>query len=237
MRILYAGDSPAGGPANYLLGILRWMKADFIHLPPDKILKPAHLRRRFDGIILSDFPAKNVPLASEEMIGEQVEAGTGLLMVGGWGSFAGPFGGWKGTAIEKILPVSCLNRDDRLSFPGGAHIVVKKKHSMFRGLSFKNPPVICGLNRVRPKRTAAVLLTASANSSGARRIEYPLLVTGSDSSRRIAAFATDFAPHWCGGMVDWGTKHLRLPAKDKIWIEVGDRYVQFVSSLIRWLAR
>ena len=236
MRILYAGDSPAGGPANYLLGILGGMKADVTHLPPDKILKPALLRRRFDGIILSDFSAKNVPATSQKIIARQVDEGTGLLMVGGWGSFSGPFGGWRGSLIEKLLPVSCLNRDDRIHLPGGAHLLEKRKHSMFRGLSFKNPPVICGLNRVRPKSPAAVLLTANANSPDVWGIEYPLLIIDPNPFKRVAAFATDFAPHWCGGMVDWGTKRLKLPVKNKIEIEVGDRYVRFVSSLIQWLA-
>ena len=236
MKILYAGDSAAGGAANYLLGILGSMKARVFHLAPSKILKPGHFKRRYDAIILSDFPAKNASTASQKAIADQVSKGSGLLMIGGWGSFSGPSGGWYGSAIEKILPVSCLRRDDRVHLPGGAHILEKKKHSMFRGLSFKNPPVICGLNRVRLKRSAAVLLTASANSSGARRIEYPLLVVDSDASKRVAAFATDLAPHWCGGLVDWGKKRLRLRVKDGIWIEVGDQYVRFVSSLIRWLA-
>ena len=170
------------------------------------------------------------------MITRLVDEGTGLLMVGGWGSFSGPFGGWRGSLIEKLLPVSCLHRDDRIHLPGGAHLLEKKKHSMFRRLSFENPPVICGLNRVRPKRRAAVLLTASANSSDVRRIEFPLLIIDPNPFKRVAAFATDFAPHWCGGMVDWGTKRLKLPVKNKIEIEVGDRYVRFVSSLIQWLA-
>ncbi len=234
MKILYAGDSPAGGPANYLLGILRRMKADLIHLPPGKILKSAYLKNCFDGIVLSDFPASYTPQTSQKKIIEQVLKGTGLLMIGGWGSFAGPFGGWHGTEIEKILPVTCQNRDDRLNFPGGASIVRKIKHPMFRGLSFKNPPVICGLNEIRPKKKSKVVLTARRILDGKN---FPLLVVGSDPDQRVASLATDLAPHWCGGMVDWGTKHLKLPVKDKIWIEVGDRYVRFVSNLIRWLVR
>lgn len=68
------------------------------------------------------------------------------------------------------------------------------------------------------------------------REDYPLLVVGSDSSKRTAAFATDAAPHWCGGMVDWGRKSLRLHVKDSIWIEVGDLYVRFFSNFLNWLA-
>lgn len=229
MRILYAGDSPVGGPANYLLGILRSLKADFVHVPPGKTLKENLLKRRFDALIFSDYPRRNVPAASERRIIEQVKAGSGLLMVGGWGSFSS--GGWRGSLIEEFLPVTCLNRDDRVNLPGGAWIVEKRKHAMFRGMSFKNPPVICGLNRVRPRKGARVILTAREIR---RRKEFPLLIA--DSARRIACLTTDLAPHWCGGLVDWGSYRKKLRVTKEIWIEVGQAYVRFVSSLLRWVA-
>ena len=230
MKILYAGDSPAGGPANYLLAVLKSLKADFLHLPPSEILSLRFLKRPFDAILLSDFPAKNTPATSQKAIVDQVSKGSGLLMIGGWGSFSGPFGGWRGTQIEKLLPVRLLARDDRVNFPGGAFITLKKKHSMFRGLSFKNPPVICGLNQTRPREGSPVLLTAKRILD---KKEFPLLTV--DSHQRIAALATDLAPHWCGGMLDWGKVHLKLPVAQGISIEVGDRYVEFIASLIRWL--
>ena len=234
MKVLYAGDSPIGGPANYLLGILKFLKADFRHLPPSKVLKPRLLRQRYDVIILSDFSRSHVSPASQKLIAKQVSAGAGLLMIGGWGSFSGPFGGWQGSLIEKLLPVRCLGRDDRVNFPGGAHLVLKKKHPMFHSLPFKDPPVICGLNQIQPRRKSLVLLKA-------RRIvdrkEYPLLVVDADPQKRIVALAADLAPHWSGGLVDWGKKHVKIRVKGKIRIEVGEKYLQFVSSLLKWLAR
>jgi hypothetical protein len=61
---------------------------------------------------------------------------------------------------------------------------------------------------------------------------------------------TDAAPHWCGGLLDWGTKHVTLPVPAKnrggsaascggkggITITVGNAYLEFFSSLILWLA-
>ena len=233
MKILYAGDSEMGGSANYLLGALRKMKAHYVHVPPSKILARSFFKSRYDAIILSDFSRSHVPGASEGAIIEQVEKGTGLLMIGGWGSFSGPFGGWHGSLIEKILPVSCQRHDDRLNFPGGALIHLRKKHRMFGSMSFKNPPVICGLNRVRPRKNSQLIL-------GARRIvdgkEFPLLVIDSHPHKRIAALTTDLAPHWCGGLVDWGRKRVRIKMTKKISIEVGDLYVRFVSNLLKWLA-
>lgn len=263
MRILYAGDSGIGGPANYLLGALKSLSAETVHIPPFEKLSPPLFKKRFDAILLSDFPRGNASSNSQKALERQVEGGTGLLMVGGWGSFSGPFGGWRGSLVEKLLPVHCLMRDDRLNFPGGALIISKKKHPMFQSISFKNPPVICGLNRLRPKKNSRVILAARrivcrdgsyaalphsktypAHGRNKLRpyvaldpIEYPLLVIASDPRQRAAALATDLAPHWSGGLVDWGRKRLKLRVSGKIQIEVGDQYVRFVAALIRWLTR
>lgn len=242
LKILYAGDSQAGGPANYLLAVLRYLKADFRHLPPSETLHSRLLQNKFDAIILSDCSRRKTPASSQKAIVRQVEEGTGLLMVGGWASFSGPSGGWQGTALEKILPVSCLKRDDRIAFPSGALLGLKENHPILGKISFGEPPVLCGLNEIRPKHSARVILTARKIVAVGNRVvldpyEYPLLVVSSKSRARSAAFATDLAPHWCGGLLDWGQKCLRLPVNAKISVEVGDLYLRFVSSLITWLAQ
>jgi len=229
MKVLYAGDSPAGGPANYLLGILRHLGAAVRHVPPTAILTPRTASQRYDVIILSDFPHQRMPAASERAMVQQVSAGTGLLMVGGWASFAA--GGWRGTAIERCLPVACRPSDDRIHLWSGAVVCAAGRHAMFRGLSFRDAPVVCGVNDVRPRGASRIVLTARAKT----RV-YPLLIIGTDAHRRVAALTTDLAPHWCGGFVDWGTRRVRLPVTGTLRIEVGDRYVRFVSGLLRWLA-
>jgi uncharacterized membrane protein len=229
-KILYAGDSPAGGPANYLLAILKDLKVPFKHIPPSQILKAGN----FDAIILSDFSRKNLPAASEKKICEQVRQGSGLLMVGGWGSFSGPFGGWRGSMIETLLPVRCLRHDDRLNFPGGALIKKRSQNTIFDSLSFSNPPVICGMNRIQVKPNGRVILSARKIAGGT---EYPLFIIDSNPEKRVAALTTDLAPHWCGGMVDWGSKHRVLPVNKKIRVEIGTTYVDFVQSILKWLIR
>ena len=245
-RILYAGDSEVGGPANYLLGILKFLKARVTHVPPGKILRPSFFKtnrdrspkgpvpKRYDEIILSDFSKTATPPATQKIIAEQVKKGTGLLMIGGWASFSGPHGKWRGSLIEKFLPVRCLETDDRMNLPGGAWLIRKERHPAIEALDFKNPPVICGLNRVRPRAGSQTLLTGRSIADGK---EFPLLVVGENHGMRTAALATDLAPHWCGGLVDCGRKRLRLPVKGKIQIEVGETYVRFVSRLVSWLAK
>ncbi len=241
-KILYAGDSPVGGPANYLLGVLRANAIHVRHLSPAHQLSTAVLRQGYDAVILSDFSRKKISAAAEDKLVRQVEGGTGLLMIGGWGSFSGPFGGWHGSRVEKLLPVTCLSRDDRTNLPGGAHVLVKTPHPMFGALSFDNPPVILGLNDVRPsKKSQVVLVARKIVSVGPRLIldpfEHPLFVIDPDPKRRIAAFTTDVAPHWCGGLLDWGRRSVSLPVNRKIQIEIGDSYLRFLSSMIRWLVR
>lgn len=239
-RILYAGDSAIGGPANYLLGILNHLKARVDHIPPSLRLSRSQLSKGYDAIIFSDYSRKNVSPILQEKIGRAVQGGTGFLMAGGWSSFSGPFGGWRGSAIEKILPIHCLDRDDRVHFSGGAYLVKEQNHSMLRGLSFRPSPVIVGMNRLKPKQGSAVLVSAQKisqrrNGLGLDSTRDPLLII--DSQKKAAALATDPAPHWCGGWVDWGSRRMKLAVHGAIQIEVGDLYVRFFSSLIRWLCQ
>ncbi len=242
LKVLYAGDSPAGGPANYLLAILRHLKAECRHVEPGQTLKTDFLKYPYDVIILSDYGRDKMPAASETLIQKLVQNGAGLGMVGGWGSFSGPFGGWRGSRIEKMLPVQCLDRDDRLAFPAGAPLHREIKHPILNNLPFEAVPSICGINRVRPKAGARVALCVRPIKSNGKEISlakarYPLLVlTPEKSLVRSVALATDLAPHWCGGWVDWG-KPRKLPVRGPIAVEVGEHYIRFVSSLILWLAR
>lgn len=242
INILYAGDSPVGGAANYLLGILKHMKTAVTHLPPSEKLSPAGLKKKFDLIIFSDYSKKQVSAACEALVQEQVQDGTGFLMIGGWGSYSGPFGGWAGSQIEKILPVICKSSDDRTNFPGGASIVLKDANGFLNPKIFSPAPAICGLNDVTPKSSSRTLAAVRRVISDGKSIyfeekEYPLLVIDSNPQKRSAALATDLAPHWCGGMVDWGVKTLKLPVNAQIQVQVGNYYVEFVSSLLFWLAR
>lgn len=234
MRVLYAGDSPPGGAADYLLAILRRLKAHVVHVPPNQHLRTSLFGRRYDLFLLSDFARTHMTRASEARLIRQVENGAGLLMVGGWGSFSGPFGQWKGSRVEAMLPVSCLARDDRKHFPSGAWILKRRHHPLFRALSFREPPVICGLNEIRPKKGSEVLLVARNLVGHAK--EYPVLVVQEQGGIKTAAFSSDLAPHWCGGLVDWGRRRLKLRLGSPLFVEVGDRYVALVSGLLKWLA-
>ncbi len=246
MRVLYAGDGKLGEASRYLLAVLRSMRATVAYVPSRRKLALASVRRK-DVLILSDYGYDRLSPPAEEACVEHIRSGRGFLMIGGWGSFSAKYGNWHRSRLAEYLPVSCLGHDDRTNIPTGALVVPKAPHPMFKGLSWKQPPVVCGLNHVKARPEGRILWqarpihpsvdthggTARVSLSGAL---YPLLAIHRDPKLRIAAFTSDVAPHWCGGLVDWGRRRLSLSATDSDRVEVGDQYVQFLSSLIRWLA-
>lgn len=242
MRVFYAGDSGVDGPARYLLGILKYIGAKVTHIPPgNKIQKIAS--RSYDLFIFSDFSYRDLSQAAEQQVTTQVENGAGLLMVGGWGSFSGPFGGWKKSKLVKLLPVICQDKDDRTNFPGGAVFCQEVKgHPVLKGLSFSSPPAICGLNRVKLKTGTKQLLSLKSiqfHSQGNVSLSsksLPLLVVQETRTFRSAAYSSDFAPHWCSGFVDWGTKTMKIKIQPGVEIQVGNAYVRLISQLLQWLA-
>lgn len=246
MRILYAGDGQKHGAAKYLLSILELFGVDYVYVPSSEILSPFLLKPYFDAVILSDYRQDRLPPESEKRIVQMTAEGTGLMMIGGWSSFRGLAGHWGNSQIEKLLPVTCLKKDDRRNFSSGAAVGLrKKKQKIFSQSLFHDLPVICGLNEVVPKKESRVVLTAnplkvSPSKTGKPSVkinfsEYPLLVTHSDSKRRAAALTTDLAPHWCGGLIDWGNERIKLNFEG-IYIEVGNKYVKFIESLLKWLS-
>jgi uncharacterized membrane protein len=177
-----------------------------------------------------------------------VERGAGLLMVGGWESFAGPGGQWAGTTLAEILPVKLSSKDDRINCDQPALVRCVADHEICGNLPWdRRPPTIGGFNRLIAKSDATVVLEveryiARANDAGEMTFKphdrHPLLVVGQHGKGRTAALATDLAPHWVGGLVDWSGKQRVVAEAPQSWpIEVGDYYAQFVRNLIQWTGR
>ncbi len=64
---------------------------------------------------------------------------------------------------------------------------------------------------------------------------FPLLVVGRYGNGNVAALATDVAPHWVGGFVDWGKQRVTQELGDEASIEVGADYVRFFTQLVQWI--
>lgn len=81
---------------------------------PDNLLS----LQAYDLIILENVPAEAMPPSTHELLAAHVrDVGGGLVMVGGPDSFGA--GGWKGTALEPILPVK-LDLPEKLVMPSAA---------------------------------------------------------------------------------------------------------------------
>jgi uncharacterized membrane protein len=159
----------------------------------------------FGAVILSDIGSNTLLLHPDTWINSRrtpnrlralkayVEAGGGLLMVGGYYSFQGINGGarYHGTPVEEALPIEILPYDDRVEVPEGfAPVIKQKEHPILMGLESDWPPLL-GFNEVRPKAGASVLATVSSDYR-----EHPLLVAGGLGKGRTLAWTSDIGPHW-----------------------------------------
>ncbi len=179
---------------------------------------------RFDGVVLSDIPADSLLLPNAVFVkGERrpnrlrslakfAEQGGGLLMIGGFMSFAGfeGRGRYAMTPLADVLPVEIDRSDDRIEEPEGVNPVVVKDHPILKGIS-GDWPYFLGYNRFKAKPASEVILMAGSD---------PFLVVGMHGKGRAAAFASDCSPHW-------GSPEFMAWAHYKI----------FWTQLVAWLTR
>ncbi len=177
------------------------------HDVPEKFPATLDALSTYDAVLLSDIGSNSVLLHPDvwlrsrtypnrvKLLREWVAQGGGLAMIGGYLSYQGIDGRarWRGTAVEDVLPVSCLPYDDRVEIPEGATAVVNQPdHPIVRGLGAAWPPVL-GVNEVRVKEDRKVSLIASlpADHGG-----HPLLVACEYGKGRTVAWTSDIGPHW-----------------------------------------
>ena len=96
--------------------------------------------------------------------------------------------------LADVLPVEIGTGDDRVERPEGVAPVCRPGHSVSAGLEGVWPPLL-GWNKVRARSEGRVLASCDDD---------PLLVVGAFEAGRVAAFASDLAPHWAPpGFLDW----------------------------------
>jgi hypothetical protein len=246
-HVLYLGDSSLSGAAAYLAGLMTAFGIGYHYIPSDRPITVDRCKMPRKLIILSDYPAKNLSTNAQIALLGQVHRGAGLLMIGGWESFHGHGGNWNDTPIGRSLPVEISDEDDRINCDQPALLIRKTKHEIVEELPWTTrPPTVGGFNRVtaRPESQTILLVQRLAARMVRGRFTFdtaeqdPLLVIGTHGKGRTAALMTDLAPHWVGGLVDWGNGERVTAQAPGSWpIEVGNYYSQFVANLLTWTGR
>jgi len=242
-HILYLGDTSLDAAAGYLAGLMNLWGLPFDYIPSHREYDIPAVGLDHRLIVLSDYPSKLLKPPVQQAIVRSVASGAGLLMIGGWESFCGMGGDWAGSAIAEILPVQVSTTDDRVNCDQPALLRLVKEHATVAGLPWNDrPPTVGGYNRFTAKLDAETILEVERfnvqRENAGFRFESigrdPMLVVGAHKAGRTAALATDLAPHWVGGMVDWGSSRVTAQAPGSWAIEVGDRYAQFIKQLLHW---
>jgi uncharacterized membrane protein len=243
-RILYAGDTSLSTAASYLAGVLTHRELEFDYLASDQPIGSVLSDSKYGLYIISDYPVNNWKDEDFELVIKAVRDGSGLLMIGGWESFHGLAGEYHDSPLREVLPVEMLAEDDRVNSSQPWIIEKNENHPIVNGLPFEEAPsYVGGFNRLRTKEISSELLTLRelkilSSHEGSLRMELrtsvPLLVVGTSGAGRTAAFASDVAPHWVGGFVDWGESRITAQAEGAEEVEVGSDYATFFSRLVEW---
>jgi len=244
-HVLYCGDSSLSGPAGYLAGLMTRFGIAYDYLPSDQPLASEMASEPRKLFVLSDYAAERMLPPVQEIVLRQVrERAAGLLMIGGWESVHGHDGNWDGTLIGTALPIEIMAEDDRINCDQPALLIRAEEHAIVADLPWEaRPPTVGGFNRVTVKPGSAALLLVQrfqATVAGGRfdftaQEQDPMLVIGAHGAGRTAALMTDLAPHWVGGLVDWGDSERVTARAPGSWeIEVGNFYAQLVANLLAW---
>jgi len=243
-RICYLGDDHLQGAAAYLAAVMTHFGLAYDYVPSAESPNAAFAPRPYALYVVSDYPAARFREEQMARVADGVRAGSGLVMLGGWESFFGRLGEYHRTPLADVLPVSMLDADDRRNCAQPCLVRKVADHPILDGLPWDRPPGIGGFNAISPKPGAQTLLQSVPFSVRCRegRFQFdagepaPLLVVGTCGDGRTAALATDVAPHWVGGLVDWGDRRVVQEVAGG-FIEVGDCYARFFRNLLVWTGR
>lgn len=224
-----AGDYQTG--IRDLAAALASTDVELVHMPGHLVATefPASLEAldAYDVVVLSDVGANTVLLHPDtflkgkrtpnrlNLLAEWVEKGGGFAMIGGYYTFQGIYGAarYRGTAVEKVLPVTMLANDDRIETPEGFTPAVLGEHPIIAGLS--GWPYLLGLNETALKPGATPILATGTGPEAK-----PLLAVATHGKGRTLAWTSDIGPHWLPQpFIDW------------------PGYAVLFANMFRWLAK
>ena len=172
-RALFLGEGP--NSARYLEGVLQTAYRVERVFNSEAFATREEVKARlgeYSLFVLSDYNARNLASPEHELLVRCVEEGAGLLMIGGWSSFAGPRAGYRGTRIAEILPVDLLTDDDRYNTPLGTVLIGRREpHPALHTVHNQEPCTVMGFNRVTARAEATVLVHGYALQIQRERVQ------------------------------------------------------------------
>jgi len=264
-KVCYIGDDDVTRAAAYLCGIMTRYGIEFDRIDsPDKP-NADFQNQAYSLYIVSDYESAQFNPGDLEHIRARVcEDGAGLLMLGGWESYYGRAYPKKKSSYDKsplaeILPVVMASEDDRRNYSSPVLLRPTTNHEILEGLPWETAPGVGGFNQFDAKKGATVLLEGYRTQTSWRNLvaapnrsidnddvqfmlleKYPFLVVDEAGIGRVAAFASDVAPHWIGGMVDWGTQRLHVDMPqfgEDAFVEIGAWYAKFFAQILKWTGK
>lgn len=124
-QVLYVSPAPDRAGA----ALLRAQGIDVTVIPPPALPSRSAALDGTDAVVLDEVEAERVTAAQREALAEYVERRAGGLLVTGSGAAFGP-GGWAGSRIEEILPVTMRPPARRDAADAALVLVLDKSGSM-----------------------------------------------------------------------------------------------------------
>lgn len=197
------------------------------HLVPTRFPSTLEEMNQYDVIVLSDVGANSVLLHPDtfvrgqrtvnrlRLLADWVRGGGGFMMIGGYLTFQGinAAAAYRGTPIEKVLPVALEIGDDRVEVPEGfTPEAVLPDHPAISGIP-GDWPYLLGFNRSTLRPGADLILKAGGDYDSV------LLAASKQDKGRSMVWSSDIGPHW-------------LPKQFMDW----PGYAQLWTQCFMWLA-
>lgn len=181
-------------------------------------------KQHYDVILIGDVSAKRLSGGNRrvlEKLRELVDRGAGLLMFGGYESFAGS--DWRGTPLEPILPVMLDEQDQEMqpmrmtpTKEGLNHFLLRlaESETANRGLWHALPPLE-GMSRLGTVKKGATVFATTPDG------KTPILV-GQQVGGRVLAFAGDTTWQWANNSENKKLHH-RFWQQVVLWLAQQDK--------------
>jgi uncharacterized membrane protein len=183
----------------------------------------------YDVVLIENVDSSALGGEALNQLAELVDQGTGLLMIGGFHSFAP--GGYRETPLRDVLPIELgrfqrqelgidkpINRDLHLfqplrMTPTREHPVTSLASTPAENLAvWSGLPPLLGANRFEEIKPTGLVICASEQN-------HPLLVTGQYGQGRVLAFAGDSTRRW---WKDHRAQHKRFWRQVVLWLAQRD---------------